>query len=164
MRRLLPIFLILAFAAFTYSQTAIVVGDNVVVRSSSSERGSVHGVLFSGVRVSIIKRNGPWFLIRSSQLVGWIHRNSLRVERPSRSSAVSPSRTKQVVADDPQPTPAEKPDPAKPQEPEPTSPNTVTDTTPLSDGKKIYVRGPRGGCYYLKPDGQRVYVDHSFCK
>ena len=163
MRRVLPLFLIFAFAAINYSQTAIVLGDNVVVRSSSSDKGSVHGILFSGVRVSIIKRNGPWFLVRSSQLVGWIHRNSLRIERTSKSSLVSSSTAKQPVAD-PQPTASEKPDQVKPSELPPTLPNPGTDTVRSSDAKKVYLRGPRGGCYYLKPNGQRVYVDHSFCK
>jgi hypothetical protein len=26
-----------------------------------------------------------------------------------------------------------------------------------------YIRGPRGGCYYINSNGNKTYVDHSFC-
>ncbi len=32
-----------------------------------------------------------------------------------------------------------------------------------SGGGHRYVRGPRGGCYYVNANGNRVYVDHSYC-
>jgi len=31
-------------------------------------------------------------------------------------------------------------------------------------GKRIYHRGPRGGCYYIGPNGNKRYVDAKFCK
>lgn len=32
-----------------------------------------------------------------------------------------------------------------------------------SSGNSRYMRGPRGGCYYLSSNGKKVYVDHSYC-
>ncbi|GHW03014.1 hypothetical protein AGMMS50249_8000 [candidate division SR1 bacterium] len=29
---------------------------------------------------------------------------------------------------------------------------------------RIYITGPKGGCYYLNSDSSKVYVDHDFCK
>jgi hypothetical protein len=31
-------------------------------------------------------------------------------------------------------------------------------------GPKVYLEGPRGGCYYHNKNGNRVYVDKKFCK
>jgi outer membrane biosynthesis protein TonB len=31
-------------------------------------------------------------------------------------------------------------------------------------GNRTYITGPRGGCYYNNASGNKVYVDHSFCK
>ena len=30
-------------------------------------------------------------------------------------------------------------------------------------GSRTYLKGSRGGCYYLSPSGTKVYVDHKFC-
>lgn len=32
-----------------------------------------------------------------------------------------------------------------------------------SSGSSGYIRGPRGGCYYINSKGKKVYVDHSYC-
>jgi membrane-bound ClpP family serine protease len=32
-----------------------------------------------------------------------------------------------------------------------------------SSGNGGYIRGPRGGCYYINSKGNKVYVDHSYC-
>ena len=28
---------------------------------------------------------------------------------------------------------------------------------------RTYIRGPRGGCYYINPSGTKTYVDRSMC-
>lgn len=28
---------------------------------------------------------------------------------------------------------------------------------------RIYIRGPRGGCYYINSNGNKIYVDRSVC-
>lgn len=30
--------------------------------------------------------------------------------------------------------------------------------------RRIYITGPRGGCYYINSNGNKVYVDHSYCR
>lgn len=32
-----------------------------------------------------------------------------------------------------------------------------------TSGRSGYIRGPRGGCYYINSNGRKVYVDHSYC-
>ncbi len=36
-------------------------------------------------------------------------------------------------------------------------------TTPAVTTNRTYIRGPRGGCYYLSPSGSKVYVDRDLC-
>ena len=48
-----------------------------------------------------------------------------------------------------------------------TTPVTLAaDTTKAATGTapRTYVKGPRGGCYYLGTGGKKVYVDHGYCK
>lgn len=40
------------------------------------------------------------------------------------------------------------------------SPAAKTDSTE----SRTYLRGPRGGCYYLNSSGKKTYVDHGLCK
>ncbi len=35
--------------------------------------------------------------------------------------------------------------------------------TPAKPGERKYIRGPRGGCYYISASGKKNYVDHAFC-
>lgn len=32
-----------------------------------------------------------------------------------------------------------------------------------TSGRSGYIRGPRGGCYYINSNGNKVYVAHSYC-
>ena len=32
-----------------------------------------------------------------------------------------------------------------------------------SGGGRVLIRGPRGGCYYINENGNKVYVDRSLC-
>src|SRR5690606_5320325 len=52
--------------------------------------------------------------------------------------------------------------------------NTTRTTTPTVQPRKnnsstsassgrTYIRGPRGGCYYINRNGNKTYVDRSFC-
>ena len=49
---------------------------------------------------------------------------------------------------------------------EPSKPVTLTASTEPSDTKtadRKYVKGPRGGCYYMSAGGEKKYVDKKFC-
>jgi len=84
---------------------------------------------------TFIKRNGKW------QVVAW---QSTVVPPPQ------PAQQTQSVA------PAPKPAALSSEKPTAET-NTNASTT------RTYVKGPRGGCYYLNTSGSKVYVDKKFC-
>lgn len=49
----------------------------------------------------------------------------------------------------------------------PLSGNTAFDTKATYEEaqtrSRTYIRGPRGGCYYINKNGNRTYVDRSLC-
>ena len=45
----------------------------------------------------------------------------------------------------------------------PSSPATLVGT-PSASGTRTYLKGSRGGCYYLNSSGKKTYVDHDLCK
>ena len=38
-----------------------------------------------------------------------------------------------------------------------------TNTSKSSTSTRSYIRGPRGGCYYINSNGNKTYVDRSMC-
>ncbi|WP_394677374.1 DUF3157 family protein [uncultured Sphingobacterium sp.] len=38
-----------------------------------------------------------------------------------------------------------------------------TNTSKRSSSSRNYIRGPRGGCYYINSNGKKTYVDRSMC-
>lgn len=44
--------------------------------------------------------------------------------------------------------------------------STSTAATPQTTdgGSRVYLKGSKGGCYYLNTSGKKVYVDHALCK
>jgi Protein of unknown function (DUF3157). len=45
-----------------------------------------------------------------------------------------------------------------------TSSNTRTSSSSVKKPTgRTYIRGPRGGCYYINSNGNKTYVDRSFC-
>ncbi|MEJ7623456.1 MAG: nuclear transport factor 2 family protein [Pyrinomonadaceae bacterium] len=40
----------------------------------------------------------------------------------------------------------------------------LTPTVPAPTPGRTYLKGSRGGCYYLTASGKKTYVDHSYCK
>jgi len=36
-------------------------------------------------------------------------------------------------------------------------------STPSRATSRRYITGPRGGCYYINSNGNKTYVDHSYC-
>lgn len=60
------------------------------------------------------------------------------------------------------------PKPPEPKSSSETKPETTKTTlvSPPSKGSstsRTYLKGPRGGCYYLNSSGTKVYVDKSYC-
>lgn len=38
-----------------------------------------------------------------------------------------------------------------------------TNSSKSSSSSRNYIRGPRGGCYYINSNGNKTYVDRSMC-
>lgn len=50
------------------------------------------------------------------------------------------------------------------QTPRSTARSAQPRATPRAQVARRYIRGPRGGCYYLTSRGSKVYVDRSMCR
>ena len=91
--------LILAIAAF--SQTAVVITDNANLRGTPTELGKVVETLPQDTVVEVIQQKGAWFLIQSTDYVGWMHGNTIRLSSTSvipktvRTTTVSSTKTRQ---------------------------------------------------------------------
>ncbi|MBV9242067.1 MAG: nuclear transport factor 2 family protein [Acidobacteria bacterium] len=81
-----------------------------------------------------LRRKGVW------QVVAW-------------QSTVVPDAKSEAVA----PTPKSDPKPV-------VQAQTSADKPAKSDGQHTYLKGSRGGCYYLNATGGKVYVDHKYCQ
>lgn len=142
MRKLLLIILLsVLFSAIYYAQTATVISENANLRGTPSQSGKVVDTLEQNSQVEVIKQRGVWFLVQSSDYVGWMHGNTLR---PNSSLK---------VADAPIYTAPRITAPARRSQP------TRTRTTE----SRFYIRGPRGGCYYINGNGNKTYVSRSLC-
>ncbi len=163
------IFLALSLTPISYSQTALVIGENAYLRGSAVETGAVVDTLSPGTKVAIIRQQGPWFLVQASPFVGWMHGNSLRLTRASKPALTSLVPLAVTASSQPtsriQPTESAdtkaKTEASAAQASPPGSPRAATQ--PSASDKRIYIRGPRGGCYYIRPDGKKVYGDHHLC-
>lgn len=78
--------------------------------------------------------------------------NNEEIKPPSEPAAVPQKDLPAVQA-----APAVGPSPAAVIEIKPQPPPAGTAT------ERIYIRGPRGGCYYINSKGSKSYVDHSRC-
>ena len=83
---------------------------------------------------TFIKRKGKW------QVVAW---QSTIIPEPKAAAQTSAVEAKPAALVSPQS--------GVPQQAAPT-------------GSRIYLKGSRGGCYYLNPSGSKVYVSHDLCK
>ncbi|MNK14516.1 hypothetical protein D3C87_326390 [compost metagenome] len=45
----------------------------------------------------------------------------------------------------------------------PSPSSRTTNTSKSSSSTTSYIRGPRGGCYYINSNGNKTYVDRSMC-
>ena len=133
-------FLLLLTCVTTIAQTrtARVIAENANLRETPSTTGLAEGEVPEGMIVKILDEKLPWYVVRVGDRVGWMHGATLLITYDAtRTSEREPVRVF---------TPAES-------YPEP----------PRSTANKIYIRGPRGGCYYISGSGRKVYVDRGMC-
>lgn len=169
MKIVLLIFLILFSAVVSDSQTALVFSENTFLRGKPSDTGEVVDTLVRDTKVQIITKQGIWYLVQASPFVGWVHGNSLRLRRSSKSAQIIRPKTKSSPATQPSTAAvSSSPQPVvTPSQPAGTTDaSSATKTAPVSSGSKdgrVYIRGQLGGCYFMRSGGKKVYVDRGFC-
>jgi ketosteroid isomerase-like protein len=117
-----------------YGDAAVVAFKLVGTTTSADGKKSITNHLNTG---TFIKRNGKW------QAVAW---QATTVPTPQTANVTQPATTTKPVAPS-----TEKPSTEK------------TDKPQTEPADRTYVKGPRGGCYYVNPSGSKVYVDKKFC-
>lgn len=154
--RLIPILVVFAcsLSVPVNGQTpryARVISQNANLRDTPSVTSDNTQDVAEETLVKVLDEKLPWYVVRVGNRVGWMHGNTL--EFISTLGAPSDLPTQQSIAPDYQPS-----KPSLPQRESPTE--TPARTTGVDRG---YIRGPRGGCYYISGSGRKVYVDRSLC-
>lgn len=135
-------FFILFLAFSTFSQTATVISTMANLRGTPSEKGKIVVKVQKDESVEIIKQSGAWFLVQTTDYVGWLHGNTIRLDEENITQSVSqplpPNRTTKT-------------------------PRNLVLTPSRNTPSKQYIRGPRGGCFYYNSNGNKTYVDRGLC-
>ncbi len=124
---------ILLFTVSAQAQSATVITENANLRGTPNQSGKIVTTLGIGAALEVIKQSGSWFLVQSDEYAGWMHGNTIRYEANA-TTFYGPPVTKK----------------SKP-------------LTKRSASSQYYIRGPRGGCYYLNSNGNKTYVDRNLC-
>ncbi|HKO62106.1 MAG TPA: hypothetical protein VJV03_13160 [Pyrinomonadaceae bacterium] len=95
--------------------------------------------------VKILDEKLPWYVVRIGNRVGWMHGDTLEFVI---ASTPSPRLSEQTITPDYTPR---------------YSGPSGSHTPRSSSSNSGYIRGPRGGCYYITASGRKVYVDRSMC-
>lgn len=136
MKYLTLIFFILIFAFTVSAQTnAVIITDSAILRGTPSEQGKSIQVVRNNDQIEVLAQRGAWFLVQTTDLVGWLHGNNIRLN--SALTTVNTTKTPRTVR------------------------QTTTRQKPSVN--KNYIRGPRGGCYYINGNGNKTYVSRSLC-
>ena len=136
--------------ARTQTRTARVVAENAILRETPSSTGLGQGDVPEGIVVKILDEKVPWYVVRVGDRVGWMHGATLLLMDNASAPAQAPTQAGQPLTSV---TPTEAPSPSDAPTPQPTR----------SIENRAYIRGPRGGCYYISGSGRKVYVDRSMC-
>lgn len=128
---------------------ARVISSNANLRDLPSIVSTSEQEIAEDTIVKVLDEKLPWFVVRAGNRVGWMHGNTLEFIHTEASVPETPLR-QTVVPEHIPPTPS-APRRESPRE---------TSTGGAGGG---FIRGPRGGCYYLSGSGRKVYVDRSMC-
>jgi uncharacterized protein YgiM (DUF1202 family) len=135
--------LIFAFLSSVFTQSATIVSEKANLRGTPTEQGKVVDTISRNAPVEIINQRGVWFLVQTIDYVGWIHGNTIKLNG---SSGI------ETVDDAPLPSVTRT-----------TRRRQATPTAPQGTQSRGYIRGPRGGCYYINSRGNKTYVDRGLC-
>ena len=129
------------------------IAENANLRGTPTEAGKIVETLPRGASLEVLKQKGAWFLVQTNDFAGWLHGNTIRL----------------VDGDDAIETDAENIPPVnlpdsndRRQRIAPQSTNR-RQSVRRSTASHEYIRGPRGGCYYINGSGGKTYVDRSLC-
>lgn len=130
---------------------ARVISASANLRDTPSISGGSEQEVAEDTIVKVLDEKLPWYVVRVGNRVGWMHGNTLEFVG-TQDSLSEPPHEPTILPD------------YKPSTPTPprreSSPEKPARTTGADRG---YIRGPRGGCYYLSGSGRKVYVDRSLC-
>lgn len=149
MRILLRLAILLSLCFITTSgavaqvQTATVISTRANVRETPSPSSTVKQEVPIDTEIKVLDSKGAWYVVRLGDTVGWMHGNTFRFADAS-------------------PTASEAETPAPAIRTRTTSEGSPTRSS-TSSQSRIYIEGPRGGCYYYNASGNKVYVDRSLC-
>jgi uncharacterized protein YgiM (DUF1202 family) len=134
----------LLLAGIIFSQRlATVTADKAELRGTASWSGKVLDRVKKGVVFDVLSEKAGWFLVQTKEFPGWIVGESVHIDAGNITMGVPqplpPSNFSSVLKS-----------------------TTTTSVKPPSDGR-TYLKGPKGGCYYVNGSGKKTYVDHSFC-
>lgn len=125
----------------TAATTTLYTTANVRLRAEPSTGSGIILTVPSGSAVTSTKLEGTWHYVTYGNYTGWIRGDYLATRRPT------PQRTAPSTA---------MPLVGAPSRPRATQPAR-------SSSRSGYIRGPRGGCYYINRNGNKTYVDRSMC-
>jgi hypothetical protein len=131
--------LIPCVTARAQTRTARVIAEKANLRETPSVTGLAEGEVPEGMVVRILDEKLPWYVVRVGDRVGWMHGATLQFIDDSTTSEREPVRVVRPTETYSLPQPAR------------------------STSGRVYIRGPRGGCYYISDSGSKVYVDRSVC-
>jgi uncharacterized protein YgiM (DUF1202 family) len=139
--------LLLLLSTAIFAQSAMVKAENANLRGTPGMTGKVVDTVSKSTSLEIIKQKGAWYLVQAPEFVGWIHVDTISIST-DKSATSSNSEIQNLSV----PTMIDE----KPTVNAPIEPKTTNEL-------KSYLRGKRGGCYYLNSNGTKVYVNRSFC-
>jgi len=131
--------------AVTAQRYARVISENANLRDMPNVTSTSILEVPEETLVKILDEKLPWYVVRIGNRVGWMHGDTLEFVN---ASTPSQRLSEQSVT----------PDYARK-----TSPPSGGHTPRSSRANPDYIRGPRGGCYYISASGRKVYVDRSMC-
>jgi hypothetical protein len=146
MKKLLPLLLILIFAFSAYSQTATVTAKTAQMRGTASSTGKIIDTVSQNTVLPIYRELGDWALVQSTEYVGWIHISAIKINDQQTIESVG------STVEDSLPAPRLR-----------TNSNNIRLKSQPSSPSRSYIRGKRGGCYYVNSNGNKTYVDRSLC-
>lgn len=121
--------------------TTLYTTANVRLRTEPSTSAGVILTVSSGSEVKSTRMEGLWHHVAYGNYSGWIRGDYLATRRPE-PHRTAPSTAMPLVGA-----------PARPRATQPSR----------SSSRSGYIRGPRGGCYYINRNGNKTYVDRSMC-